>query len=167
MKGTKSVINWFVLPFGSLKTMAIIFLVHSLGRAADTGSTYWFLSQFGFNLANEGNPISRISIILFGFWAHAAINLFIPSVLVLFISTIIFYRFRVKNLILAKTASAAVPITFGVLSLFVAGYNLGLFGRISLVFPFVILMLALIGTLIFGATILLLRRLGYAKQQNG
>ena len=80
MSRVKNVARWLVLPFGSFKIFAILMLFFALSRAADWGSTYWGLSQVGFDFSEEKNPINRMLITSFGFSGAIAINSFFALV---------------------------------------------------------------------------------------
>jgi len=138
MSRMKLVADWFVLPFGSLKMLVILVSILFVGRIADLGSTYWFLSQAEFNLANEANLIFRTIFSLCGFFCGATANLFLSVVHILLASVVPFHFLRkTRSVRLAKVVSATILISFGIRASLAAIHNFQLFSFLSLIlFPY-------------------------------
>ena len=123
MNRVKSIARWLVLPFGSLKVFVIVVLLFLLSRVADVGSTYWVLSQWGFDFSEEKHPFTRMLFNLIGFWGDAAVNLFLSFILIL-LSACFFYLLRENHTRLAKVAPVATLLSISLISFFVAMGNL-------------------------------------------
>lgn len=164
----KGLARWFSVPFGSLKMLAILAFVLFLGRMADLGSTYWFLSQSGFDLTREGNHISRMLFTSFGFFGSAVAQLFVSWTILLLFSATLFYLLRELNLRLAKIAAAAILISSGVGYIFiVTPHNFGLFRPIYLALPsyYTFVFSTYWILILLPAVVLFLYGIGYGKEK--
>ena len=121
-------VRWFVLPFGSLKTLMILASILLIGNVADLGSTYWFLSRVDFDLSYEASQFGRILFTSFGFFWGGIASIFFSLAATISLSVLIFHLMRrTKYERLTKVMPAAILISSGIVYCFVAIHNLWLF----------------------------------------
>ena len=124
--------RWFVLPFGSLKLLAILFAVYTLSRIADLASTYWFLSKAGFDLTEEGNPIMQMVFVHLGVFGGMLFNLIFFPIQLLFVAALCSHIFRRKKPRFARVLPVAIFVYGSIIGFFIAIDNFDVFYSIYL-----------------------------------